>query len=139
MCAHAQDPMLAPTVQLCQLVITTTLQQKQEATAASYYWCKACEGSGYCAMQVIIEYDEGGVDEFISAADAIEAAFPGVAVEGNPEGQNMKKAAFSISLQDGTIIYQRAPGDPLPTAAAIVSCVQKRTNFPATEASVGCM
>jgi hypothetical protein len=90
-------------------------------------------------MQVIIDYDEGEVDEFIAAADAIEAAFPGVAVEGNPEGSNPSEAPFSVRLEDGTVIYQRDLGESPPTTDEIVNLIKKHADFPAAKAGVGCM
>jgi hypothetical protein len=46
------------------------------------------------------------VDAFIAAADAIEAAYPNVVVEGN-EGGDGRPGSFEVTTSDGYLVYSR--------------------------------
>ena len=56
-----------------------------------------------------MEYDPAEVDRFIEVADLIEDAFPGIMVEGT-EVEDQNKSAFTVSLEDGTVIIASQDG-----------------------------
>jgi hypothetical protein len=49
------------------------------------------------------------VDRFIELADAIEAAFPSVIVEGNEEVEG-RPGAFEVAAEDGRVYFSRLTG-----------------------------
>lgn len=70
-------------------------------------------------LQVLVEYDSAEVDGFIELADAVEDAFPGVIVEGVEVSD--KAGAFTVTVPEGPVVYDRAPGDALPDTDDLIS------------------
>ncbi|KAG2494881.1 hypothetical protein HYH03_007120 [Edaphochlamys debaryana] len=77
---------------------------------------------------VLIEYDPDHVDEFIAMADAIEEAFPGVAVEGNLEGDG-RPGSFEITTEDGIHIYSKLQAKVHPDSETVVTRLMNRTKL----------
>jgi hypothetical protein len=72
------------------------------------------------------------VEAFIAAADAIEAAFPGVIVEGNEDGDG-RPGSFEVKTEDGLHIFSRLQGKgALPDVQLLVSALATRTALPST-------
>ncbi len=78
---------------------------------------------------VYIEYDPDDVDAFIAMADAIEEAFPGVAVEGNESGDG-RPGSFEVRTEDGIHIYSKLQSKSHPDADLVVSRIANRANLP---------
>ncbi len=55
---------------------------------------------------MVIEYDPNDVELFIAVADAIEAAFPSVVVEGNEEADG-RPGSFEVQTSDGVHVFSR--------------------------------
>ena len=79
---------------------------------------------------VHIEYDPDDVDAFIAVADAIEAAFPSVVVEGN-EGQDGRPGSFEVTTEDGLQVYSRLYSKARPDPEDVIARIVNRTNFEA--------
>ncbi|KAG2444229.1 hypothetical protein HYH02_009166 [Chlamydomonas schloesseri] len=87
---------------------------------------------------VNIEYDPEHVDAFIAIADAIEEAFPGVVVEGNPEGDG-RPGSFEICTEDGVHIYSKLQAKAHPDAEDVVNRIANRAKLgPAAPAEDMC-
>lgn len=71
---------------------------------------------------VVVEYDEEEVDRFIALADAIEAAFPNVVVEGNPEGPG-RPGAFEVKAAAGQLLFSRLGSGGWPQHQAVVEAL----------------
>lgn len=71
---------------------------------------------------VNVEYDEEEVDRFIALADAIEAAFPNVVVEGNPSGPG-RPGAFEVTLPDGAVLFSKLSSGGWPEAGSVVDAI----------------
>lgn len=56
---------------------------------------------------------------FIALADAIEAAFPNVIVEGNPEGPG-RPGSFEVKGQAGQLLFSRLSSGGWPEADTLV-------------------
>jgi hypothetical protein len=93
------------------------------------------------AVQVVVSYDKKETDRFIELADFIEQRLPGIAVEGNPDGA-APSGTFCIKDEDGAVLYERAPGTPLPTDASLLEMIARRFGDAGGGAGgpgVGCM
>lgn len=75
-----------------------------------------------------MEYDPAYVDEFIALADAIEAAFPSVLVEGN-EQEDGRAGSFEISTSDGVHIFSRLQSAAMPDADAVINRIANRARL----------
>ena len=86
-----------------------------------------------------MEYGEGDVEGFIELADALEAALPGVVVDGNPDG-TPAAGALRVMLEDGSVLYEQAAGAAWPRSGEVVAVLQRAMDAPAAgDAGVGCM
>lgn len=77
---------------------------------------------------VYIEYDPDNVDAFIAMADTIEAAFPGVVVEGNVEGDG-RPGSFEITTEDGIHIFSKLEVKEDANADVVVSRIGNRAQL----------
>lgn len=59
---------------------------------------------------------------FIALADAIEAAFPNVVVEGNPTGPG-RPGAFEVTLPDGAVLFSKLSSGGWPEAGSVVDAI----------------
>jgi selT/selW/selH-like putative selenoprotein len=59
---------------------------------------------------------------FIALADAIEAAFPNVVVEGNPEGPG-RPGAFEVKAAAGQLLFSRLGSGGWPQHQAVVEAL----------------
>jgi selT/selW/selH-like putative selenoprotein len=73
----------------------------------------------------VIEYDPADVDAFIAAADALEAAFPGVLVEGNEE-QDGRPGSFEVLTSDGELVFSRLAARRAPDMRALIASIASR-------------
>uniref|UniRef100_A0A383WGF9 Uncharacterized protein n=1 Tax=Tetradesmus obliquus TaxID=3088 RepID=A0A383WGF9_TETOB len=71
---------------------------------------------------VVVEYDEEEVDRFIALADAIEAAFPNVVVEGNPEGPG-RPGSFEVKGAANQLLFSRLDSGAWPQHAALLEAL----------------
>ncbi|PNW85763.1 hypothetical protein CHLRE_03g206452v5 [Chlamydomonas reinhardtii] len=71
-------------------------------------------------------------------ADAIEEAFPGVVVEGNPEGDG-RPGSFEITTEDGVHIYSKLQAKTHPAEEDVVNRIANRAKLgPAAPAEDMC-
>lgn len=86
-----------------------------------------------------VEYDPQEVDRFITLADAIEAAFPSVVVEGNEE-EDGRPGSFEVSTPDGRVLFSRLGCGLWPEAADIVVRIRAAgaAAVPGTHDAPGC-
>lgn len=83
----------------------------------------------------MIEYDPEDVETFIAVADAIEAAFPSMIVEGNEEGDG-RPGSFEVTTSDGFKVYSRLANKQSPNPDdLILLIVQRNANDGAAERS----
>lgn len=75
-----------------------------------------------------VEYDPAFVDDFIALADAVEAAFPNVIVEGN-ENEDGRQGSFEIQTSDGINIYSMLHSKALPDTEDVVMRIVNRTRL----------
>lgn len=83
--------------------------------------------------KVSIEFDPEDVEDFIKLADAIEAAFPSVIVEGNEAGDG-RRGSFEIQTEDGISIWSRlalATSHP-PGTQDVIDRIANRANLSRT-------
>jgi selT/selW/selH-like putative selenoprotein len=80
--------------------------------------------------KVSIEFDPNDVEDFIKLADAIEAAFPSVIVEGNEEKEG-RRGSFEIQTEDGIAIWSRLTlsTSSLPGTQDIINRIANRANL----------
>lgn len=81
----------------------------------------------------MIEYDPEDVELFIQVADAVEAAFPGVIVEGNEDGDG-RPGSFEVVSSDGAAVFSRlASGKRQVDPEDIVARISMRSRLPRAE------
>ena len=89
--------------------------------------------------RISVEFDPDDVENFIKLADAIEAAFPSVVVEGNESGDG-RRGSFEIQTEEGVSIWSRlspasqssgASGaeSSLPDTQLIIDRITNRANL----------
>ena len=66
--------------------------------------------------RITVEFDPDNVEDFIKLADAIEAAFPSVVVEGNESGDG-RRGSFEIQTEEGVSIWSRLSSASQSSAA----------------------
>ncbi|GAX85410.1 hypothetical protein CEUSTIGMA_g12826.t1 [Chlamydomonas eustigma] len=90
----------------------------------------ACSaGLGRAPPKVInIEFDPKDVEAFIAVADAIEAAFPKVIVNGNEE-EDGRPGSFEVSTEDGVNIFSRISTGLSPKAQDIIEKIVNRAKL----------
>ena len=69
-----------------------------------------------------VEYDPEDVDLFISVADALEDALPGIIVEGNTSAQG-RSGSFEVVMPDGTCVFSRLESKVAPEPKAILQAI----------------
>ncbi|KAF8064676.1 hypothetical protein HT031_003478 [Scenedesmus sp. PABB004] len=69
---------------------------------------------------VVVEYDDEEVDRFIELADAIEAAFPNVVVEGNSDGPG-RRGSFEVRAAGGQLLHSRLNTGAWPQPEAVLA------------------
>jgi len=113
---------------------TAQLQHGSQGQQLRFMACSA--GLGRPPPNVItIEYDPNDLEVFIKVADAIEAAFPSVVVNGN-EDKDGRPGAFEIQTDDGVVIYSRLVDKAsLPSPDNVISLITNRSNL-STDADV---
>jgi selT/selW/selH-like putative selenoprotein len=67
-----------------------------------------------------VEYDPEEVDRFIELADALEAAFPHVRVDGNELSEG-RPGAFEITTDNGHSVFSRLQSGLAPEPADIIA------------------
>jgi len=77
---------------------------------------------------VTIEYDPEDVEVFIAAADAIEAAFPSVVVEGNEQGDG-RPGSFEVQTSDGMLVFSRLSSKQAPDPDVLVHNIANRARL----------
>ncbi|WIA38941.1 hypothetical protein OEZ86_005094 [Tetradesmus obliquus] len=87
-----------------------------------YSQCDCPMLGGPTPDSVVVEYDEEEVDRFIALADAIEAAFPNVVVEGNPEGPG-RPGSFEVKGSANQLLFSRLDSGAWPQHAALVEAL----------------
>jgi selT/selW/selH-like putative selenoprotein len=70
--------------------------------------------------KVVVEYDPKDVDQFIALADALEAEFPRLVVDGNPSGTG-RNSAFEIFTETGAEVHSKLTSNTFPLNAEIIS------------------
>ena len=75
------------------------------------------------ALHVGVSPLSAAIHRFITLADAIEAAFPGVVVEGNAEGDG-RSGSFEIKSATGEVLFSRLESGAWPQEVAIVEALQ---------------
>lgn len=69
-----------------------------------------------------MRYAAAEVDAFIEVADALEDAFPDVAVDGEEAPDDAPAGTFVVELADGTVVFSRgAAGEKLPPPEELVA------------------
>lgn len=68
------------------------------------------------------------MEAYIELADAIEAAFPSVVVEGNEEGDG-RAGAFEVSTSDGHQVHSRLQGQKLPDPEDLIQTIANRARL----------
>lgn len=74
-------------------------------------------------LQVIVEFDPSDVERFIELADYVEDVFPGIMVDGNPDGDPEAAGVFVIKTEDGQVLFDRAVHDRLPGNHEVVDLI----------------
>ena len=74
-------------------------------------------------MQVVVTYGQDELNLFIDLADAIEAEFPELSVEGvEIERDNQ---GFSVKKDDGTVVMERKSAGQFPEAASVIKSLRE--------------
>lgn len=76
--------------------------------------------------RIIIEYDPKDVETYIEIADAIEAAFPSVIVEGNETGDG-REGSFEVLTSDGYAVYSKLQKQSFPDPDLLVELIATRS------------
>eukprot|EP01023_Acetabularia_acetabulum_P009389 TRINITY_DN14206_c0_g1_i3.p1 TRINITY_DN14206_c0_g1~~TRINITY_DN14206_c0_g1_i3.p1 ORF type:complete len:217 (-),score=19.47 TRINITY_DN14206_c0_g1_i3:261-911(-) len=74
--------------------------------------------------KLVIEYDPEDVDKFISFADAMEAEFPHIIIEGNVEGVEPRSGSFEITTMDGQQLFSKLVSQRYPENVEIFKVVE---------------
>jgi len=82
----------------------------------------------------VIEYDPEDVEAYIDVADAIEAAFPTVVVEGNESGDG-RTGSFEVTTSDGVQIYSKLTSHRYPDPQDLIDRIVNRAKIAANTAA----
>mmetsp|Transcript_2108 Transcript_2108/g.3167 ORF Transcript_2108/g.3167 Transcript_2108/m.3167 type:complete len:171 (-) Transcript_2108:400-912(-) len=104
----------------------------QNVLIMNHSYSNCCSGFNTSSPSVtlVVKYDKESVDDFIAAADAIEEAFPTVAVQGIEEIED-GQVTFEIRVEaegdiPNKILYSHRSGSNFPKTRVIVDSIHPK-------------